>query len=409
MLDPEYLRILADKAGGVAKDLHDDIVRQIIKRIAIRLGRGDKFILTASDKYRLETLQEAGYLLDDIAKEIADKTPLEYAEIKRAFEDAGVRAMAYEAEVYKAAGISTEALKYSPNLIRIMQRGYEATLGEWTNYCRSTALQAQKVYMHISDEEYTKDVAGQQSYTQAYYDALKKVSKNDLEVVYPSGHRDTIETATLRAVRTGVSQAASEVTATRAAEMGVTCFLVSAHMGARPTHAEWQGKVYWIDWQELATRIPIPVMASYPEASEAEKSKYREFCKATDIGTVTGLCGANCRHSYGAFFEGLSSNPYENMDFSKNAEYYEKTQKQRYMERSIRKTKKRILDLETALKYGGDPDGKLQQQLDNAQSKLKKQTSAYYDYCNENKLKPQESRTRIADSITPQTETQKRY
>lgn len=401
MLDPEYLRILADKAGGVAKDLHDDIVRQIIKRIAIRLGRGDKFILTASDKYRLETLQEAGYLLDDIAKEIADKTPLEYAEIKRAFEDAGVRAMAYEADVYKAAGISTEALKYSPNLIRIMQRGYEATLGEWTNYCRSTALQAQKVYMQICDEVYTKVVAGQQSYTQAYYDALKKVSKNDLEVVYPSGHRDTIETATLRAVRTGVSQTASEVTATRAAEMGVTCFLVSAHMGARPTHAEWQGKVYWIDWEELAKRIPIPVMASYPEASEAEKSKYREFCEATDIGTVTGLCGANCRHSYGAYFDGLSSNPYENMDFSKNDEMYQNTQRQRAMERAIRKRKKDILDGETALKYGDDPDGKIRAKLDRDSSKLKEQVSNYYEFCTSCKppLKPQESRLTIAQVI----------
>lgn len=400
MLDPEYLRVLGDKAGAVAKDLHDDIVRQIIKRIAIRLGRGDDFILTASDKYRIQTLQEAGYLLDDIAKEIADKTPLEVAEIKKAFEDGGITALKYDARIYEAVGLSTEPLMQSPNLIRILQRGYEATYAEWLNYTRSTAIQAQKTYINLCDEIYTKVVAGQQSYTEAYYSALKKLTANDLEVVYPSGHKDTIETATLRAVRTGVSQTTSEVTATRAAEMGVTCFLVSAHMGARPSHAEWQGKVFWIDWKKLAQAIPIPVMAEYPEASDEEKAKYQEFTETTQIGTVTGLCGANCRHSYGAYFDGLSSNPYENMDFSKNDEFYRNTQKQRAMERSIRKTKKAILDAETALKYGDDPKGKIQAQLDKDRAKLKEQVNAYYEFCNESKppLKPQESRLAIAES-----------
>lgn len=70
----------------------------------LRIGRGDDYILTAQDKWQLEVLSDAGYLLEDIQKEIASKTKLQQAEIKAAMEEAGVTALQYDDAIYKAAG-----------------------------------------------------------------------------------------------------------------------------------------------------------------------------------------------------------------------------------------------------------------------------------------------------------------
>lgn len=52
-------------------------------------------------------------------------------------------------------------------------------------------------------------------------------------------------------LRTGISQCAAEVSLARAKEMGVEYVLTSAHMGARPTHEPWQGKVFSVDWNKV--------------------------------------------------------------------------------------------------------------------------------------------------------------
>ena len=55
-----------------------------------------------------------------------------------------------------------------------------------------------------------------------------------------------------------------------------------AHAGARPSHAAWQGRVY----------------------------SHQDLEDVCGLGDVAGLCGANCRHSYYAFFPGISSRAY---------------------------------------------------------------------------------------------------
>ena len=105
MIPPDYLLHISEGAEAISESLHNDIIRRIVERIMIRLSRGDKYILTAQDKWQLETLQEAGYLLADIQKEIAAKTPYQMQEIRDAMQDAGVRALAYDNVIYRAAGL----------------------------------------------------------------------------------------------------------------------------------------------------------------------------------------------------------------------------------------------------------------------------------------------------------------
>ena len=374
MLDPNYLLHISEGAENVAEQLHTEIVRRIVERIMLRIGRGDNYILTAQDKWQLENLQQAGYLLEDIQKEISKATKLQQTEIAEAMEEAGVKALDYDDKIYQQVGLSPTPLTQSPELIRLMQRNYSATMGEWTNFTRTMTGEAQKLFINELDKAYTLVSTGALSYTAAVKEVINNIASNGVTVTYPTGHADTIETATLRAVRTGVSQATAQIQLARMDEMNHDLVIVSSHLGARPSHAEWQGKIY-----------------------SRTGTKYPHFQQSTGYGTVTGLCGANCRHSFGPYFEG-ADNPYEQYDSEENRIQYEKEQRQRTLERRIRDTKREVMAKKEAV--DSCKDDKLKFELDMEYQRkaalLKKQNAAYNDYCQRNNLRPLSDRIQVA-------------
>lgn len=381
MLTPEYLLRISEGAEDIAEQLHNDIIRRIVKRIMIRLGRGDAYILTATDKWQLEVLQDAGYLLTDIQTEIAKYTALQQIEILEAMEAAGVENLVYDDAIYTAAGLSPAPLKQSPALLRIAQRNYKATLGEWKNYTRTTAKAAQQLYIQQCDKAYTLVTSGAISYTQAVKEAVDVISTQGVEVVYPTGHKDTIETATLRAVRTGVSQMAAEITDTRMEEMGWDIILTSSHIGARVTdkddytnHSWWQGKFY---------------------SKSGNDPRFPPF-SVCGMGDVQGIHGANCRHSHGPG-DG-EHNPFRQYDSEENRKAYELQQRQRTLERRIRKTKRRVMGLKESVDSAPDePTRQTQQEAyESAAALLQKQNQDYNQFCKDNDLKRLAERISIA-------------
>lgn len=135
---------------------------------------------------------------------------------------------------------------------------------------------------------------------------------------------------------TGVSQTTGEMQIARMDEMQCDLIETSAHAGARPGHAVWQGKVF---------------------SRSGTSRKYPDFVSSTGYGTITGLMGINCRHSFYPFYEGISKRAYTNNKLKKinnetvkyNGEkikIYEATQIQRSMERDIRKYKRQIAGYE---------------------------------------------------------------
>lgn len=365
MLSPSYLLHATEPAEEIAEKLHTDIMNRIIERIRIRFERGDDYILTAVDKWQIETLQQAGFLLDDIQKEIAAATGYMQSEIKEAMEDAGVRALEYDDRIYRDAGLDPVPLVQSPYLIDIMQRDFEATLGEWKNFTRTTAGAVEQAFIKACDDAYHMAMSGLISPSQAVREALEKIIDGGVYVNYPSGHRDTIETATARAVRTGISQASAHIQTARMDEFDVDLVLVSSHLGARPSHQEWQGKIY---------------------SRSGADPKYPDFVSSTGYGTGPGLCGWNCRHNFSPYFDGMS-NPFEQYDSEENLEQYELEQRQRELERRIRKTKREVMNWKTA----GD-----EEMYQRKSALLQKQNATYNQFCEDNGLKKRTDRINIA-------------
>lgn len=375
MLTPDYLLHLSEGAEQISAQLHTDILKDIVRRIRARQLRGDDYLLTAVDKWQIEALLESGYLRDEVAQDIAKATGLQQTEIAEAFEDAGVRAMEYDDRIYQQAGISPISLWESPHMVRLMQRNYEATMGEWTNFTRTTADAAQTAFIETMDQIYNRVLSGASGYISAYTDAIDRLASNGLFILYPTGHRDTIETATLRCVRTGVSQATAQIQTARMDELDIDLVLVSSHMGARPEHAEWQGKVY---------------------SRSGKSRKYPDFVESTGYGTGAGLCGWNCRHSFSPYFEGMD-NPFLQYDSEENREAYELSQQQRAMERAIRKTKRRKEVLSEAADIPDDAARKdVEARLAKVRERLRMQDAAYKEFCDQHELRPLPERLRIA-------------
>lgn len=385
MLQPDYLLRISEGAENISEQLHQYIINKIIERMMIRLGRGEDYLLTATDKWQIQTLQDAGYLLDDITAELAKRTKQQQKEIKAAMEDAGVKALEYDDKIYQTAGLSPLPLEQSPYLIRLMQRNYDATMGEWENLTRTTANAAQMLFIREMDKAYNLVTSGAISYTQAVREAVETVSSNGVTVTYPSGHKDTIETATLRAVRAGVSQAAGAIQIARMEEMDWDIILVSAHLGARTgdggqnpgNHLWWQGQYY-----SRTGRTP-----GFPD-----------FYKTTGYGTGEGLSGWNCRHSFGSGTGRPEDNRFRDLDTADNRKVEELNQRQRLLERRIRKTKREVMGIQTAVDNCQDEQTKfkLQQDLDRKSYLLQKQNKAYNDFCEQNNLKKLNNRIQIA-------------
>ena len=382
MLTPEYLYRITEGAEDVASQLHANIIQKIIERMMIRLGRGEDYLLTATDKWQIEVLQEAGYLLEDIQKELADKTKKQVKEIQEAMEEAGVQALQWDDKIYQAAGLSPVPLLQSPSLMRIMQRNYKDTAGEWRNFTRTTANEAQRFFINQMDNAYNMVVSGAVSYTEAVRDVISEVSEVGMKVNYPSGYKMPIESATMMIVRTGISQAAAEVSLERMKEMDWDIILVSSHLGARigdggqnpGNHSWWQGKFY----------------------SRTGRDKRLPPFSETGYGTVTGLCGVNCRHSFGSG-DG-ENNPFEQYDSEENRKAYETQQRQRTLERRIRDSKRKVQNLQTAVDNCQDEKLKfeLQQKLNRKSYTLSKQNKAYQKYCKDNNLKEYAERLKVA-------------
>lgn len=381
MLTPEYLLHATEAAEEIAEQLHVDIMSRIVERIILRFQRGDDYILTALDKWQLETMQQAGFLLEDIQKEISKATGKMESEIAQAMEDAGVRTLEYDDAIYKAEGLNPTPLVQSPYMIRLMQRDYEATLGEWRNFTHISRSAAHKLFIDACDTAYHQAMTGMISPAQAVREALETIVDGGVYVEYPGGKRDTIETATARAVRTGISQASGNITDARMEEMKWDIILVSSHLGARVTekedytnHSWWQGKFY---------------------SKSGEDKRFPPYSDC-GFGKIQGIHGANCRHSHGPG-DG-EHNPFQEYESDENRRQYELEQRQRTLERRIRDTKRKTMGWRVARDSETDPDKRAEYEAEYQKKAalLKRQNDAYNQFCEETGLKRQSERIRIA-------------
>lgn len=396
MLTPDYIAQATDKAEAIAEAMHNATIKKIVRAIVTRLGRGDDYILTAKDKYMINALQDSGELLKDIQAELTRLTPVLDSEMAEAFRDAGIEAYKYDKKVYKSVGIDNGKFKESPRAIRALQRNYEATEGSLDNYTKTTAREAGTAYTREMNKTMTMVQSGAVGLNEAVKDAVLDIASEGITAIhYDTGRVDTLEVAVTRALRTGISQGTAQMQLERMKEMGCDLVITSAHLGARPTHEEWQGQVFHVDWATMDITAQHKSDEEIP-TPKTTSTKYPDFVQSTRYGWVDGLCGANCRHHFSPYFEGMH-NPFPQYDSKENLERYEKEQRQRLLERRIRKTNREVEALKEAVDACQDDSMKktLTDALTAKKKRLTAQRKDYKEYCKENGLKEQYERLKV--------------
>ena len=383
MLTPQELLEIVDTLHPQLDTLNQWITADLISRLMARLGRGEEFLLTGTDQWQLEVYKSAGGHYEALEREIKRFTKKTDAEVKAIFEDAGIRAWAADDAFYVAHGLESVPLAQSEYMIRLLTDTYQRTNGEIHNFTRTTAKASQQQLINVLDTAHFKVMSGAQSYTQAVKDAVNDIISNQAKVHYPTGHVDTIETAVLRAVRTGVGQASGNMAIQGMIERDWDLIRTSAHIGARygdggenpSNHFWWQGKLF---------------------SRTGKTPGYLLFEEATGYGTGEGLCGWNCRHSFGP--GDPDHNPYADFDAEENKKVYDLSQQQRKAEARIRQQKLKVLGLREAVDAAEDTAVKatLQDEYNKAALKLQRYNQAYNSFCEDNNLHKLNDRITVA-------------
>lgn len=370
MLTPEQLAHCADDIVNLYAQLEEEIVRDIARRIA-KTGT-----MTDTGIWQAQHMQELGTLHSDVLSSVAKYSDRTESELKKLFEDAGVTATEYDNEIYRQNGLNPKSLKVSDVQMQLLEAGFKKTQGNLSNLTLTTAVSSQTSFINACSLAELKASSGAFTPQQAIADAIKQVAQDGAFVIYPSGHHDRLDVAVRRNVMTGIGQTTGEICLANARELDCDLMEITAHAGARPSHASWQGQIVSL-------------------------SGRKGYLSLSDIGygTGDGFKGWNCRHDWYPYFEG-SSRMYSAKDIkeldAKNIEFpdgsmhtlYEAEQQQRAFERKIRQTKRTLNACDEAINNLSDKE--LLQKLDNEFSKysikLKRQESELNNFCDKTGL-----------------------
>lgn len=437
MLDADYLEQVTKDMEKTVGQMNDYLIEKIAKRIDALFRLNGEVKLIQSSIYDVRKAEQAGMLLEDIAVEVQKRLPHIEAEVKAAFLDAADKISVDTAErtrevieveheignladisldevtPFEAVGLprNAENLNLTPKEIRLLESAYRQSRHDVKNFTRTMPNHGQDLYIRLCDEAYMKVRHGV-SLDAAICEAIEGAAKQGISTVSYGGRTERAEVAIARAVRTGVNRASGDIVLCRCAEMGVNHVLVSQHLGARVTgtndfrdHSQWQGKVYKLDWNK-------PSLAKYQPTAEEEKendrrfsflSKIKNFLKRTFVkeypdfidncgyGEMLGICGINCRHTFTQFYPKINKNIQKPYDSEENRKKYETEQRQRAMERAIRKTRTKIKATEAVTQT---PE--VENELQRLRKLLDKQLEAYDKYCSDNHLSKQNYRIRVA-------------
>lgn len=351
MLDPDYLNAAGEMTAAVYTQIESEMLEYLTKRmiegdITNQRSQTALLLLSQSNSQGLLSIlnNHKGEISASVSKEVSDALKRSDADdLKRIKKGMGVELPSITTRqiATTVAGVRDILARENLNMVQSAQ----------------TAFLTQSIWA------ITQVNTGAMTTEKALHSAVRKLEGEGISVI---SYRNTktgrqtvknkVDVAIRRHIRTQILQDSMRRTEQVLDDAGVELVEVSSHGGARPSHAEWEGRVYSRHGDKVIDGV-----------------KYKDFKTACKWGDVAdGIGGANCRHSYSAYFPGMKRmykpDP-EHPSGKSNAEVYDLTQKQRAMERDIRDAKRELSGAEQL--YKDNPT--LESQAEAAKAKLKLQ------------------------------------
>lgn len=334
MFTPSELEEIPIRLQLIFAELENNVMADIVRRISIN----DE--ITRSADYQIYRLNQIGSNKKYIKEQIEKALNLANGEVDRLYDEVITSGYVRDKSLYEATGKDFIPFEENTPLKQLIEAVKHQTKGEFVNITRSAGfrvdINGRKVFTPLSeyyqktlDKSVMEIATGTFDYNSVLKRAVKEMINSSIRTVdYDSGWTNSIEVATRRALMTGITQVTNTINEMNAKALETDYFEVSWHATARPSHQKWQGRVY-------------------------SREELKTIC---ELGEITGLCGANCYHSYFPFIPGISVRTYtdeqlEQMNSKENElrvyngkEYtsYEATQRQRELETLMRKRRKEI-------------------------------------------------------------------
>lgn len=341
-MNREYKEKLSRSIESKYSELEERIMQDIIRRIQ-KAGE-----ITSTADWQINRLRILGYSSEDIENMIKDALNKSYPEMFELYDKVIDWEYVRNKDIYEQ--VNAEFIPFEENeelqqitdaLIRQSSEDLEnitQSLGFYLDYGNGNRVMTplSQVYGKYLDAACLDIVSGAFDYNSVLRRVVTQLTNSGLRTIdYASGYSSRVEVAARRAVMTGISQLTGKISDMNAEKLGTEYFEIAWHSGARPSHVEWQGRVW-------------------------SKEQLTTVC---GLGSVTGLLGANCYHEYYPFIPGISERNWtdewlEEQDRKENTpkefkgkEYtvYEAKQRQRQMETAMRAQRQKV----QLLKAGG--------------------------------------------------------
>lgn len=399
MLTENQYEMLGDRIAALYQELEHEVIADIARRVkkTARLTETAELmakammdkgtspakirtevmkLIRADPTYRKEVANNTKQYKRDIIHNIR-QTEKEATKLgKLLIAEAGNMSYNKDLALWHQAG---KELTKDSAFTKLVQSVAESTAGTLKNLTATTGFKGlhgytsiQNAYINTLDKALIKMTSGAFSFDKAAEDCVRELARSGLRMIdYASGRSYNLDTAARMCLRTSSGQLAARISMKHCDDTGTDLVEVDAHWGARPEHAEWQGKIY---------------------SRSGKDKRYPDFA-VCGYGEATGLCGPNCRHNFYPFFDGISTpNAWEPeprpKDYNeKSYNYYDATQRQRQLERDIRATKREI---EATRAMGGDSKA--------LEAKQRAQIKKYHEFSSAMDIRAKDNRLRVVRS-----------
>ena len=256
------MRIMADivrtiRVNGFSTAKSDGQIRRMVQ-----LGESEESI----KKWIREALEITD---EELEKIFSDVVYEQYYGYKRIYDTFGIKQIPFARNIELQALLAAVKVQTRAEFRNITNSMGFALRNPGTGSIYNSPLT--EFYRDTLDGAVMDIVSGSVSYDVALSRAINAMTNSGLRTIYyDTGHSNRVEVAVRRAVMTGFRQVQGKINEQVAKDLGTDYFEVSYHIGARPEHQVWQGRVY----------------------------SYEQLQSICGLGSVTGLHGANCYHDY---------------------------------------------------------------------------------------------------------------
>ena len=343
-MTPEKIAEISKKLGIIYSELETEILVMIANHLKTSEDYSDDVFT-----WQVEKLNELSLIDQETIKLLSKVTRLTEKEIEQIFDEVlidtinTVDKQAEEAyEKAKRTGLieafivltlmeSFEPLPVGNEYRELVERHKRTVFREFNIFINETLITTNlgqgavaQMYRDIINRAASRAMTGEITIQKAVAETVIEWSRRGVltSFVDKGGKIWRLETYAETAIRSTINNLYNDVTIERMKEYGTDLVLVSSLPDPREACSRIQGKV---------------ASLSNPSSNPKYPSVY-DF----GYGEPWGLRGINCRHRFFPWFEGISENnqpQYSEEEMTKNREL---RQKQRYLERQIRRAKREL-------------------------------------------------------------------